>query len=317
MTGVTLKNFWLLLLLTPLAALSQGVVSEEMVLVTPMGNLKGTLTLPAGAPSGGPVVLLIAGSGPTDRNGNGPGLTTNAYLQLADSLAVRGVAMVRYDKRGIAASRNAAPREELLTFDTYVQDAIAWVDTLRQMGRFETITVIGHSEGSLVGMLAARQAGTEGYISLAGAGRNVADVLKTQLAYLPDTLRRQTFASLDLLRAGEFIAKPNPLLYSLLRPSVQPYMISWMRYTPAEEITRLTIPSLIIQGKHDLQVPMDEAKILHEAKPEAGFVIFEKMNHVLKDTPAERNANLATYSQPELPLSSGLVEAIVNFVKSR
>lgn len=307
----------MILLVLPMAVFSQTVTSEDFTLKTTTGTLQGSLTLPASTDENIPVVLLIAGSGPTDRNGNGPGLRSDAYKKLGDSLAANGVAMLRYDKRGVAGSKAAVAREEDLTFDTYIQDAVAWVDTLRKTRRFGTITVAGHSEGSLIGMVAAFQAKADRYISIAGPGQTIHEVLKTQLATLPDSMRMDAYRSLDSLRAGHLVKKPNPLLYSLFRPSVQPYMISWMKYDPAIEIQKLTIPVAIVQGGHDIQVALSEAERLREALPGAKWLVFDQMNHLLKDAPADRAGNLATYNQPDLPLTEGLVEAVAGFVKGK
>ncbi len=303
------------LFFVPLVVFSQTSSSEEFSLKTPTGTILGTLTTPADAGTDTPLVLLIAGSGPTDRNGNGPGFRSDAYQKLAEALSQRGVAMLRYDKRGVAGSKSAAVREEDLTFDTFIQDAVGWVDTLRKTRRFGKITVAGHSEGSLIGMVAARRAHADRYVSIAGAGRNINEVLKTQLATLPDSMRMEAYRGLDSLREGKRVQKPNPLLYSIFRPSVQPFVISWMQYDPAEEIIKLDMPVAIVQGGHDIQVAMSEAERLREARPSAKWIVFDAMNHLLKDAPAERNANLATYNQPDFPLTIGLVEAIADFIK--
>ncbi|GAB2764549.1 alpha/beta hydrolase [Rhabdobacter roseus] len=310
-----MKKLFLAVLL-PFSLSAQEVPSETYTLTTPTARLEGTLTRPPGTAAPVPVVLFIAGSGATDRDGNGPSLRSNAYRQLAEALAARGVAVLRYDKRGVAASRTAGQREEDMTFDILIDDAQRWVDTLRQTGRFSKLVIAGHSEGSLVGMMAARRTAVEGYISVAGAGRNIAEVLKTQLSYLPDTLRNDAYRGFDRLRSGALVEKPNPLLYNLFRPSVQPYLISWMRYTPADEIKKLTLPCLIIQGGHDLQVPLEEARLLKEAQPQAQLRVFDDMNHLLKDAPAERNANLGTYNKPELPITPGLAEVLEKFIKA-
>lgn len=311
-----LKKYWLIVFL-PLTVFSQTVTSEEFALTTPKGVIQGTLTTPAFSKKKPPLMLLIAGSGPTDRNCNAPGLKTDAYKKLAEALAGKRVATLRFDKRGIAASASAGGREEDMSFETYIQDAVAWVDTLRRTRRFGKITIAGHSEGSLIGMIATRLAGADRFISIAGAGRNITDVLKTQLASLPDTMRQEAYANLDKLRNGEKVEKPNPLLYSLFRPSVQPYMISWMRYTPVEEISKLKVPVCIIQGKRDIQVAMPEAEALRQVTPKAKWVVFEEMNHILKDAPSDRAGNLATYTKVELPLTEGIVEVIAEFVRAK
>src|SRR5437763_1110614 len=159
-----------------------AITNEEDTLKTPTGDIFGTLELPA-AKQPVPVALIIAGSGPTDRNGNTPALpgSNNSLKMLADGLAARGIASLRYDKRGIAASRAAMTTEADLRFNNFIEDAEAWTKQIRADKRFSTITVIGHSEGSLIGMVAAREAGADGYVSLEGAGRKAQDILAEQL----------------------------------------------------------------------------------------------------------------------------------------
>ncbi len=294
-------------------------VSEPVAFTTAEGLvLEGTLTMPASPKKTVPVVLLIAGSGPTDRNGNsGKQLQTNCYQQLADSLAARGVAVLRYDKRGSGTNLKAAAgklNEEKARFDNYVTDAAGFVAQLKADKRFSKIVIAGHSEGSLVGMLTARQTQAAGFVSIAGAGRNIAEVLKVQLKTLPDTLRNVAYRDLDSLRAGQAVRQPNPLLLNLFRPSVQPFLMSWMKYDPAQEIKRFAGQVLIIQGKHDIQVAVSEAEALKTARPDAKLVLFDEMGHILKNAPADRAENIKTYTQPTLPLTPGLTGAIAGFV---
>ncbi len=158
-----------------------AVAQQPVTLKTPTGGISGTLELPA-ARTPVPVAFIIAGSGPTDRNGNSPAIpgANNSLKMLADGLAARGIASVRYDKRGIAASRAAMSGEEDLRFNHFIEDAVAWVKQLRADKRFSTVTSIGHSEGSLIGMIAAREAGADAYVSLEGTGRKAADILIIQ-----------------------------------------------------------------------------------------------------------------------------------------
>jgi pimeloyl-ACP methyl ester carboxylesterase/uncharacterized membrane protein len=296
-----------------------GSVSEPVSFTTAEGlALEGTLTMPANPKKTVPVVLLIAGSGPTDRNGNsGKQLQTNCYQQLADSLAARGVAVLRYDKRGSGTNLKVAAgklNEEKARFDNYVVDAVGFVAQLKADKRFSKVFIAGHSEGSLVGMLAARQTQAAGFISVAGAGRNIAEVLKVQLKTLPDTLRNVAYRDLDSLRAGQAVRQPNFMLLNLFRPSVQPYLMSWMQYDPAQEIKRFSGPVLIIQGKHDIQVAVSEAEALKAARLDAKLVLFDEMGHILKNAPADRAENIKTYTQPALPLTPGLAGVIAEFV---
>jgi uncharacterized protein len=307
----SLGSISLLSVLLATASFAQN--HEETVKV---GQLTGTLLVPPVAQPM-PVALIIAGSGPTDRNGNsGLGITANAYKLLAEGLAGEGIASLRYDKFGVGESVVEGMKEDSLTFDQYIRDAAGLVAHLRQDKRFTKIVIIGHSEGSLVGMVAAQQQPVAGFVSLAGPGRPIDEVLNQQVAGQPEPLRTQVAAGLAQLKAGQKIANPNPMLASLFRPSVQPYMISWLRYDPAQEISKLAIPVLIVQGTTDLQVTEDEADKLRASAPKAAYLRVEGMNHVLKTAPASPTENLATYRQPELPLAEGLVKGIASFIQA-
>jgi pimeloyl-ACP methyl ester carboxylesterase len=285
---------------------SVGAAAElDENLETPTGTIYGTLTLPAGRAKP-PVVLVIAGSGPTDRNGNASTLVLNMYAKLAAALAERGIATVRYDKRGIAASQAAGPDETSLRFDAYVAD-----------GRFSSVTVVGHSEGSLVGMIAAQSAPVDAYVSLEGAGfpANVvlARQLATNLAAYPE-LKAQSDRILASLASGKLVAAsdvPAPLL-SLYRPSVQPYLLSWFAFDPRVEILKTTGRITIVQGTHDVQVSVDDGKALAAARPSATFVLIDGMTHVLVDDPGTTIAEQVTgaYADASRPLDARLVAAL-------
>lgn len=300
--------------------LSSATVSDlgdSISVQTPTGSLAGTLELPASCPC--PVVLIIAGSGPTDRDGNSrmlPG-ANNSLKYLAEGLAAKGIASVRYDKRGIGASKGAMPASESdLRFDDYVADAVAWLTKLRADKRFTTVSVVGHSEGSLIGMLAARQARADAFVSIAGIGRPAAKVLHEQLASrLPPEMLAAADRTLGQLEKGETPDSAPPALAALFRPSVQPYLISWFRYDPAAEIAKLTIPALIVQGTTDIQVGVADAKALGAAQPKATLLIIDGMNHVMKSVPADQAAQLKSYGDPSLPVVPALVDAVSELVR--
>ncbi len=302
---------YLFFLFSTLSVFPQSEVEVE--LNTGTGVLKGTLAVPEGE-GGFPVVLMIAGSGPTDRDGNNPMMTNNSLRLLAEGLQVQGIASLRYDKRGIAASTSAGEKEEDLRFENYVEDAVKWVQQLREDDRFGQVIILGHSEGSLIGMIAAERIEADKFISVAGVGRPAAEILREQLGAQPPLVTAMTDPILDTLEMGKTLDSINPMLNALFRPSVQPYLISWFKYDPAEEITRLKCPVLILQGTTDIQVKVEDAEMLASAYPEGEKVILEGMNHILKDAPADRMANLQTYSDPDLPLKEGLVEGIAAFI---
>jgi len=285
-------------------------------LETKTGKLFGTLDLPAGE-GPFPVVILIAGSGPTDRDGNQPLLKNDSLKLLGQGLAAQGIAVLRYDKRAIAKSAAAGVKEADLRFDMYVADVVDWIALLRQDKRFGRVGIVGHSEGSLIGMLAAKQGRADAFVSLAGAGRGAPEVLREQLnKNLPDALKKPAMHVIDELSAGRTVAEPPILLAALFRPSIQPYLISWFKYDPAREIAALEVPVLIVQGSTDIQITADDAKRLAAAKKDAKLVEIEGMNHVLKraTTPAEQQKS---YGDPSLPLVPELLKELVPFLKEK
>ena len=281
------------------------------------GTLSGTLFTPRGI-SKPPVVLIIAGSGPTDRNGNSTMIKgkNNSLLQLADSLANYGIASLRYDKKGVGKSQVRGLKEENMRFEDGANDALACVNWLREKG-FKKIYIVGHSEGSLVGLVAAQQTKLKGFISLAGAGRPIDQVLREQFMAGggPDSIKLLANRYLDTLLAGQRIAKPNPLLFSIFRPSVQPYMISWLRYDPGKLLQTLRCPVLLVQGNKDIQVQVADALLLKKAKPSARLAVLENMNHIFKIVTSTNPAdNIKTYSDPALAIASSLVQEIIKFI---
>jgi pimeloyl-ACP methyl ester carboxylesterase len=290
--------------------------AEPVTLATATGTLHGTLL----APSEGPpvsVVLLHPGSGPTDRDGNTPLLPgkNNSLRLLAEGLAAHGIATLRIDKRGIAASSGSLSSEADVTLETYVADAAEWLRLLRRDRRFNRVLILGHSEGALIGALAAARAGADGYISLAGPARRGSAILRQQLATkLSGSLVDENERILSALEQGERVESvPAPLL-PLYRPSVQPYLISWFRYVPAEEVRRLTMPVLIVQGTTDLQVDMAEGAALHRACPSATYLPVVGMNHVLKLVGGGLPQQLASYGDSTLAVAPQLVDGLVAFV---
>jgi pimeloyl-ACP methyl ester carboxylesterase len=315
-----LSHLLLLLAVFPFQLMSQPLFRDSVDVSIPLegGSLQGTLFTPLGIKKP-PVVLIIAGSGPTDRDGNSRMMAgkNNSLLQLADSLASHGIASLRYDKRGIAKSQLKGFKEENMQFGDGVDDAIAWIQWLKSKG-YKKIYIAGHSEGSLVGMAAANKAKVSGFISVAGSGRRIDKVLREQLqaGAGPDSLKQLAGRYLDTLLNGTKIPKPNPMLFSLFRPSVQPYMISWLQYDPETLIASLRCKTLVVQGKKDIQINETDARLLHEANPRSSLVLIDDMNHVLKAVKSENKAdNLKAYTDPSLPVMGELVQAMVKFVK--
>jgi pimeloyl-ACP methyl ester carboxylesterase len=285
---------------------------------TGKGVLHGTLLTPEGA-ARMPAVLIVPGSGPTDRNGNFPqmGGINNSLKLLAEGLARHGIASLRFDKRGIAASAPAAPSEAEMRIEQGADDAAGWIRRLRADPRFDRVALIGHSEGALVGMLAAQRAPVDAYVSLAGIGRPFDVVLREQLRpQLPAPLFEESERVLRELLAGRTTTLDAPALVTLYRPSVQPYLISVMRQKPAELIAQVRAPVLLVQGTVDIQVKVEDARLLQAARPDAKLVLVEDMNHVLKLVGKDLTLQMQSYSRPDLPVAPKLVEAIAEFVRA-
>ncbi|WP_344823152.1 alpha/beta hydrolase [Rurimicrobium arvi] len=277
--------------------------------------IKGTLETPA---SGGPhpLVIIVAGSGPTDRNGNSTlGVHSNTYKLLAECLLARGIASVRYDKCGIGASASPQVSEQQMRFETMSGDLEAIIRKARADKRFGKIYLAGHSEGSLVSMLAAQKEKVDGFISIAGPARPAGDILLEQISNAQPELAEETRATLESIKAGKPANPQNPALQQMFSPGVQPYVQSWMAYDPRVEIKKLSIPVLIIQGTEDTQVPVSEATMLHQARAGSQLTVLYGMTHTLKTATADPASNRKTYEDPAIPLTNGLCDAIGSFCK--
>ncbi len=261
-------------------------------------------------------MLLIGGSGPTDRNGNQGGTGPGELRQLAEQLAEKGIASLRYDKRGVGRSPAPGLREEDLVLNSYVDDAVAWLGWLQQRPDLGKRIVAGHSEGGLIAMLAAKRAPVAGVVLLATPGRKLADVVRDQLQRIgmDPPLRAEAMTILASLERGETVPSVNPALQALFRPSVQPYMISELAIDPVKELKSLACPLMIVSGGRDLQVSSADAVLLAAQRPDATRLDVAGMNHVLKMAPADRASQQDAYSNPDIPLAAGISDAIADFV---
>lgn len=301
-----------------LSGVAQATVLQRPIsLDTGNGELFGTLLLPK-SDTPVPVVLIISGSGPTDRDGNNPdGGRNDSLKRLAWVLARHNIASVRYDKRGVAASLAATPDERNLSVEAYVADAVAWSHKLAADPRLGPLILLGHSEGALIASLAAPQANAAAVISLSGSARPIDQVLRQQLSNrLPPPLMLRSNELLDSLKAGRPDDNVPAQLLVIFRPSVQPYLISLFRQDPARAFAALKMPALIIQGSNDIQVSVDDARQLKAAKPDAELALIEGMNHVMRIVPNDVKRQLASYKDPNLPLAAELGTRILRFIDS-
>ena len=275
--------------------------------------LNGTLYKPNKSSKKTNLIILIAGSGIPDRDGNQPRATHNSSKFLAEGLASKDVAVYAYDKRIIAEMKTGKLEENDKTFDEGIDDAKLIFDFFKAKKQYNKIIFAGHSEGSLIGMIASKEK-ADGFISLSGAGRPIDEVLEEQVAKQAPFLKNETRKYLDTLKSGQTFVLKNKMLSALFRESVQPYLISWFKYDPRIEIKKLQIPVLIINGTKDLQVPESDAKLLHEASPKSELVLIENMNHVFKEIKQDSD-NAKSYNNPELPVMPELIEKIATFTK--
>jgi len=305
-----MKFFSYLLFIFSATLMAQPALHTEDVRITPL--IDGTLMVPdSDLPA--PLAIFIAGSGPTDRNGNQPMMQNNSLRFLAEGLAAKNIATFRYDKRIVKLIQNRTVDEKKLRFDDFIDDAIAVLNHFKDDDRFSKIYIIGHSQGSLIGMVAA-QHGADGFVSIAGAGQEIDDVIVDQLAKQAPGLTDSARLAFDDLRANGIAQNYDPGLASIFREALQPFILSWMQYDPQEEIAKLNMPVLIINGDKDIQVLPEEAEKLHHAKPDADLRIIENMNHVLKEVHDMGLENQKSYNMHDLPVMPELVKAIGDFI---
>lgn len=308
-----MRHFILLALLFANSLLNAQENSFQTAEVNVNSLLKGTLLTPQGVENM-PLLILIAGSGPTDRNGNQPMMQNNSLKYLAEELSKNGLATFRFDKRIIAQMKAGTLDESKLSFDDFVADVDSIISYFQ--ANFSKIYLIGHSEGALIGTLAANN-NVSGLVTIAGAGRPIDLILLEQIGKQAPYLVEEMRINFGLLREGKPIEKVNPNLISIFRPSVQNYMRSWLKYNPTEELAKLNIPILVVSGENDIQVPMSDGDLLYGANDQAEWVLITGMNHVLKIVPEEFGANIQSYNKTDLPVSEDLVKEITTFIKKQ
>ena len=314
--------FFIVTLLFTLKGLAQqGVsidpsLSESPISVkTLSGVIAGSLVIPKNAQGKVPLVLIIGDAGPTDRDGNNAkaGIAGNTYKLLANDLGVKGIATLRYDKRLVGASESRT-KESQLHFEDYGDDAVSLINSLVDDQRFSKIVLFGHGEGSLVAMLASVDQPVKGIIVTEGVADRGETILFDEMKPRSKLLNEEFKRIMDSLKKGKTTDNIDPSLYFIIRPSVQPFLMTWCRYDPVRGIKSLKNPILIIQGTTDLQVPVSNGERLKKAKSEAALLMIKDMNHILKEAPADPDQNRATYDKPDLPLKPELIAGMVTFI---
>lgn len=259
------------------------------------------------------LAIIIAGSGPTDRDGNQNFLKNNSLKKLAVNLTNNNIATYRYDKR-IVKQLKSNNLDKNIIFDHFVTDAKSVIDYFKSTKNFNKIYVIGHSQGSLVGMLAAKDR-ADGFISLAGAGQSIDQVIIEQVNKTAPNFTEDTKRIFKTLKEGKTTTDYPMALSSIFNIEIQKFMINWMKYNPTEVLSTLNIPILVINGTKDLQVSETEAKLLKEANKDATLKIIENMNHVLVTIEGDDLENSKSYAETQRPIAEGLIDTITNFIK--
>ncbi|WGR99508.1 alpha/beta hydrolase [Bradyrhizobium sp. ISRA443] len=295
-------------LLLLLASLASAAADESKIRV---GPIDAVLTVPPGVPKP-PVALLIAGSGSTDHDGNGPQLKPATLKKLSEQLVARGIATLRYDKRGAGGWKKEFGRPENFRFKDFVDDAVSLIEYLRASGRFARIAVVGHSEGGLVALLAVQRAPIDRLVLLATAARKQGDLLKAQLEkQLPADKYAPLGKAIDDIMAGQIVDPPPAGL--AIAPSMQPGMASAFNEDPIEPMKKVTGPTLIVAGGRDHQLARLDLLALTAADIAAKSLWLPDMNHVLVDVTDEAD-DVASYNQPDRALDPAMIDAVAAFI---
>ncbi len=308
-----MKPIWILILLmfTGISVAQNSNYNSEEISINSL--IDGTLLQPTKTKKT-PLVILIQGSGPTDRDGNQNNLKNNSLRFLAEGLYKNNIASFRYDKRLVKQILEGNFKESDANLNDFISDAKIVIQHFKNDIRFSEIIILGHSQGSLVGMIAAQQNEVSKFISVAGAGHEIDDVVIDQLQKQAPSLVENARLSFDDLRVNGVAKNYSAALTSIFRPSIQSFMYSWMQYNPQTEIIKLNIPILIINGDNDFQVPVSEADKLKEVKPSAELVIISNMNHIFKEIKGSLIENQQSYNKEDLPVMKELIETITKFI---
>ena len=282
--------------------------------VTISKHINGTLltSIDANKPD---LAILIAGYGPTDRDGNQNFLKTNNIKKLAIGLTKNGIATFRYDKRIVKQIRQNNV-DKNLSFDDFVTDAIDVLDYFKNLNQYNKIYIVGHDQGSLIGMLAAKDK-ADGFISIAGAGQTIDSVIIEQIEKTAPQFTADTKRIFNILKSGKTTTDYPVALSSIFNIETQRFFMSWMKHNPVDIISTLNVPTLIINGTKDLQVSEAEALLLKEAAKDASIQIIKNMNHVMVTIAGDDLENSKSYNESQRPLADGLLEKIISFITSK
>ena len=307
------KTLNILLLLFCTFCFGQEFIETELKIPTNTETIQGNL-IQISSSDKAPLVIIIPGSGPTDRDGNNVQMKNNSLKYLAEGLAKNNISSYRYDKNVLNFGSEVKEKIDSLKFETFVNEAKSVILFFKNSNKYSEIIVAGHSQGSLVGLIASQE-NVSKFISIAGPGRPLDVLLSEQIEKQAPFLLEETKRVLVELKQGKLVDEFNSMLNSLFNKNVQPFLISWLKYNPQDEIKKITIPVLIINGSKDLQVNTQDAELLNEASANSELKIIENMNHIFKEIKGDTTENMNSYTNPELPIMPELIEIISTFIK--
>jgi len=294
-------------------AQEKSYTETEISIPTNSVIINGTLLTPLSSEKN-PLVILIPGSGPTDRDGNSAMTKNNSLKLLAEALANKNIATYRFDKSVLSYAKDEKNKIDAITFETFINEAKSIINYFKNTKSYTKIIIAGHSQGSLVGLIAAKN-NADAFISLEGAGRSLDEVLIEQIELQAPILKDETQKILAELKKGNIVEEFNPMLISLFNKQIQPFLISCIKYNPQKEIAKLKIPILIINGSKDIQVKNIDAELLHKAAEKSELFIVKDMNHIFKEINGDLTENMQSYNNPKLPIMTIFSDKISTFVK--
>jgi len=303
---------WIKWIWIPLVVLAAIALQNwgEIEIATEKGTLYGTLAKADGRKD--EVVVLIAGSGPTDRDNNSLILSgkMDGFLQLSHALNQEGYSVFRYDKRVAGKSRDSFGPHDMV-FDDFVEDAILVVEEMQKNG-YEKIHLVGHSQGALVAIRVAQEKSVASVTHLCGPSKHIDETFLRQLEILPKDLYEEAVEHFDTVRRGQEIGLVSEELEPYFSDRTAPFLLNWMQYNPVEEAKAVQAPILFLAGGQDTQVLAEDLEDFQAVLENETYQVIPNMNHVLKSVQSDRE-NQATYQDPSFPVDPILVETLANF----